>query len=130
MRGQKPKSSHLRLISPPTGKKRLRRQPDSGIVATGRPKKPEQLRGRSSALWDEVLRSATWLTEPDGYLLWLWVELQSEFEAEPSLMPAARISQLRLAAASLGLDPSTRARLPAAGRSDPNDPAAKFLGLR
>ena len=40
----------------------------------------------------------------------MWVYLQAEFEADPAMMTAARIAQLRALGSELGLDPSSRAR--------------------
>jgi hypothetical protein len=53
----------------------------------------------------------------------------AEFERAPDKMVAARLTQLRLAGASLGLDPTTRPRL--VGTPPPaTDPADRFLGAQ
>jgi hypothetical protein len=128
MKGGKPLSRGLRLVSGNAGKRPLPAA-ETEVVARGRPRKPTKLQGRAAELWDEVLARTDWLAEADSYLLHIWVQLMAEFERAPDKMVAARLTQLRLAGASLGLDPTTRPRL-VSTPPPATDPADRFLGAQ
>jgi hypothetical protein len=124
VRGRKPRPTHLKLVTGNPGKRPL---PRCEPQTSERPRKPRKIHKRAGELWDEVA-VLPWLTAADSYKLYIWCELQAEFEKSPTLMVSARIAQLRAVGSELGLDPASRARL-GAGRNEPpqDDPAAKYF---
>lgn len=120
MKGRKPTATVIKLA---TGNRGRRPMPVGEPMPAGAIEKPTKLRGRVSALWDQFITRAFWLTWADGPKALMWVHLQAEFERAPGSMVAARIAQLRALGSELGLDPAARARLGAQGSGRANDPA-------
>jgi hypothetical protein len=63
----------------------------------------------------------------DGPLLAAWCLLVAKMETAFDSMTAAEISQMRMLAGSLGMDPSSRARLVVKPDESVEDPAARYL---
>ena len=111
IRGQRPTPTALRLVkgTPPT-----RRRGAAGRAEprpAGRPTPLTPLEGRPATLWVSQIEPAWWLTGADSALCYVLVHLLAIFEADPAACNAATVSQIRAACSSLGLDPTTRARL-------------------
>jgi hypothetical protein len=123
-RGGKPKPDFLRLVNPPS-KKSVR--PRETPVVSGKPKKPAYLRGRPAELWTELVAFCPWLTVVDGYKMAAWCILQTRIEELGSGMLPTMVAQWRILGCELGLDPSSRTRMPPSPAVDANDPAARFL---
>lgn len=121
--GRRPTATVIKLA---TGKHGRIGIPEGEPIAEGAPIKPPKLKGRVSALWDEVVERAPWLTSADSYKLHVWCALHAEFERAPRKMVAAMIAQLRNAGSELGLDPGSRARL-GTKPAPKADPANKYL---
>ena len=83
--------------------------------------KPDFLKGRAAELWDEMLPEMRWLFKIDRAVFSMWCALQAEFEDGPGGMTAARLTQLRLVAESLGLTRNSRALI---GVPDPDGPSS------
>jgi hypothetical protein len=128
IRGSKPKPTYLRVISPPTGKRRPRRD-EAEPVAAGKPERPAYLAGRAAELWIEVVARAPWLGLADSYKLAGWCSLEAQLEEMGRGMLPALIAQWRILGHELGLDPSGRSRLDVSEQSEP-DPADRFLRPR
>lgn len=124
IRGTRPTPTVVRLATGNPGKRPL---PKDEPLPQGPLVKPQKIRGRAAALWDEVAGVATWLTSADGYKLHVWCELHAEFERSPRRMVAARIGQLRAAGSELGLDPTSRARLGKTDSGKKQDPAEQYF---
>lgn len=122
-RGTKPKPLALRLVTGNAGKRPL---PKADVALAGKPKCPAQLTKDQRAIWRQFVTPCHWLTPADVPLAAVFCCLYAEFLADPAGMQAARISNLRAAMASLGLDASQRARMDLAA-SAPADPAARFF---
>ena len=88
--------------------------------------KPKWLEGRGAQLWDELVRVAFWLREPDSYKLAAWCDRQAEFEKREcrAKWTAADRREHRSLGSELGLDPSSRARIGMA----PNGKKARGAG--
>ena len=110
IRGTKPKSAALRLIQGNAGHRPL---PAADIAPPGKLKCPAHLTKEQRAAWRQFIAPATWLTPADVPLAVVFACLYAEFTADPAGMQAARVSNLRGAMSSLGLDASTRARMTA-----------------
>jgi phage terminase small subunit len=128
IRGAKPKPTHLKLVMGNPGDRPLPEgEPDPG----GRPVKPKWLTGkRASALWDEVMGFAFWLTQADTYKLAAWCDRQAEFEVKKNrrAWTAADRREHRSLGSELGLDPASRARLGHIGGKANSAPTARFFG--
>lgn len=125
-RGRKPTATVIRLM---TGNPQKRPINEDEPKPDGLPEKPKKLSRRESALWDQYIAAATWLTAVDSFSCVMWVKMAAEFERGPEKMVAGRIAQLRALANELGLNPSARTRLTADGggkRSDEDKAAAFF----
>ncbi|MBN9529692.1 MAG: hypothetical protein J0H82_26030 [Alphaproteobacteria bacterium] len=125
-RGPKPKPTHLKLVQGNAGRRPLPEgEPDPG----GKPVKPKWLKGRGSALWDEVMQFAFWLSVADSYKLAAWCDRQAEFERDRRMWTAADRREHRSAGSELGLDPSSRSRMgtPRDDDKKKDDPAAKYF---
>lgn len=107
-RGTKPKPLALRLVTGNAGKRPL---PKPDVAPAGKPKCPAQLTKDQRAVWRQFIGPCHWLTPADAPLAAVFACLYAEFLADPAGMQAARISNLRAAMASLGLDASQRARM-------------------
>jgi phage terminase small subunit len=121
IRGTKPKPVELRIIE---GNKSRRPLPDRAPTATGSPAKPKWLRGTGARLWAEYAPLLPWLGRVDSETLAAWCALSAEFQRNPENMNAARISQMRVLAAELGMTPSARTRLIAP--HEPKEPSKYF----
>src|SRR5579859_6127075 len=106
-RGRRPTPTILRLVTGNPGKRPL---PVGEPMPEGKPVKPNWLKGRGSALWDEVMAFAFWLTLADSYKLAAWCDRQADFERERKrkTWKAADRREHRSAGSELGLDPSSR----------------------
>ena len=75
---------------------------------------PGKLTKRERAVWDKFIEPATWLSQSDTALAYAWTKIFARFLAEPDEMPAAMLSQMRLLAGDLGLNPGEQQRLSSA----------------
>jgi phage terminase small subunit len=77
------------------------------------PVKPKWLTGRGAALWEDLVRMAFWLREPDSFKLAAWCDRQAEFEKPEcrAEWTASDRREHRALGSELGLDPSSRARM-------------------
>jgi phage terminase small subunit len=126
VRGAKPKPTLLKLITGNPGNRSL---PTGEPEPAGRPAKPKWLKGRSAAIWDEVLVFAFWLTVADAFKLAAWCDQEADFEKRRALWSAADRREHRAAGSELGFDPAARARMgaePDVARRQ-NDPAEEFF---
>lgn len=90
---------------------------------------PVKLKRRQAQLWAGYIRKAPWLTAFDVPRSFMWVELHTEFESDPSGMVAGKIAQLRALGSELGLDPASRQRIGGDdGGKQKDDPAAGYFG--
>ena len=108
IRGRKPTATLIKLAAGNPGRRPL---PKGELQVSGKPVKPAWLGGRGSALWDEVMGFAYWLTLADGYKLAAWCDRQAEFERNREHWTAADRREHRSAGSELGLDPASRTRL-------------------
>jgi hypothetical protein len=103
--------------------------PKGEPIAEGTPQKPPWINGgRVAELWSEVVAVAPWLRRADSFKLGIWAALMAEFERTGADMTAAKLTQLRIYGAELGLDPGSRVRLATGRDPEPDDPAKRFLG--
>src|SRR5688500_17548012 len=116
MAGRKPKPSHLKVLEGTARADRMpthEPEPPEGPVV-----RPEFLKYRAAELWDEyappLIEMGT-LTQVDVPNLATWCVLMAAFEEEKSKMNASTIAQMRMLAASLGMDASARAKLGGSG---------------
>jgi phage terminase small subunit len=131
-RGRKPKPTHLKLVEGNPGHRAL---PEDEPTVSGDPVRPKWLKGRPSALWDEVLAFAYWLTVADSYKLAAWCDRQADFEKSRKDWTAADRREHRSLGSELGLDPSSRARMgndlrgvgSGSKATKPKDVAAKYF---
>jgi phage terminase small subunit len=96
----------------------------------GEIKRPKFLTHRAKELWDEyapALIEMQTLTVVDVPNFAAWCVLNAEFEDKKTGIKAAKISQMRLLAASLGMDASARAKLGTGGKKKKKDPADEFF---
>src|SRR5262245_47712855 len=121
--GQRPTPTLIKLARGNPGKRRL---PESEPMPEDPLAKPEWLDGRGAQLWDELVRVAFWLREPDSYKLAAWCDRQAEFEKPEcrAKWTAADRREHRSLGSELGLDPSSRARIGMA----PNGKKARGAG--
>ena len=127
MRPAKPTA--LKIIQGNPGKRPLNQhepKPASGC------EKPKFLKGRAARIWDEYapeLERIGILTAVDGHLFAAWCILAAELEIQAGKMNVSRIAQMRMLAASFGLEPSSRARLVVKPHETSEDPAARYLAI-
>ena len=128
MRGRKPKPTVLKLVTGNPGRRPLNKlepRPAPGVV------KPRFLKGRAAKIWAQhapELERLGVLTSVDGQMFATWCVLAAEFERDPRIMTASRISQMRALASSFGLDASSRARMNVKASDVDQDPAERFFG--
>jgi len=130
IRGKKPTSAHLKIVTGNPGNRALAPDPAAAISPAGDNglDPPRKLYKREGELWDSYIRTAPWLTSHDGPRAFMWVKLHAEFERKPADMVASRIAQLRSLGSELGLDPASRARIGSSGdKGKDTDPAAKYF---
>lgn len=96
-------------------------------------KKPRTLKGPAAAVWDETVRSATWLRPKDIPDAIRWCELVATMQARgfasDTWSDLRRIRRLRVLGRRLGFDPLSRAKMMPA-RSGPRpipEPLRKFM---
>lgn len=125
-RGAKPKSPFLKLVTGNPGRRPIR--VPSGIEhRTGPLRPPRKLTRPQAALWKRFIDRATWLNDFDAPTAYAWVVIQSEFQADPEAVQAARLGQLRLLAGELGLNFSSRQRLGIGHGEKEEDPNQKYF---
>lgn len=122
-RGTRPKSLALRLVTGNAGHRPL---PNADIAPAGKPRCPARLTKEQRAIWRQFVTPCHWLRPADAPLAAIFACLYDEFLGNPAGMQAARISNLRAAMASLGMDVSQRARMDLAPPAPP-DPTARFF---
>ena len=129
MAGRRPKPTHLKVLLGNPGKRPLPEsepEPPEGDVV-----RPELLKYREAELWDQYaprLVEMGTLTVVDVPLFAAWCVLMAEFEEVKANMQASGIAQLRMLAASFGMDASARAKLGStSGKRKPKDPAEQFF---
>lgn len=129
-RGRKPKPPYLKVVTGNPGKRKVQTDPagtNSGNFEPLLP--PTRLDGRRLEVWNEFVRSASWLAPHDATAALVWVELYVEFERNPEAMVAGKIAQLRAAASEIGFGgPGSRTRFGLDGAKDSKDPAAAYFG--
>ncbi len=132
-RGRKPKPRELHVLRGSFRKDRHGDSPTATPSDRNAVKMPRYVKGRAGRIWNARapgLTSIGVLREHDAEMFAVWCCLAAEFEESPSTMNAARIGQLRGLAASFGMTPSDRARLPADGSTPPDDEFEKFLNQK
>src|SRR5688572_24345080 len=127
MVGRKPKPTHLHAVEATANATRHKDRKDEPRP-TGKPVKPQFVKGKALKLWTEYVRIGFWLTEADSHALGLWCALGAEIEKDVERMTASRISQWRTLASELGFLPASRSRLNGGKEEDSKaqDPSAKF----
>jgi len=75
------------------------------------------VKGSAAKLWAEYEPLLHWLSRADSETFAAWCSLTAEFAKDPERMQSARISQMRVLAAELGMTPSARTRLGAMGEA-------------
>jgi phage terminase small subunit len=115
--GCKPKDPDLKRI---TGNPRNRPLPDPATYPRpgGAPEKPTDLSREASAIWDQFIRRAFWLSWAETAKCEMWCDLYAEYRKNRRAMNAARIAQFRVLGSELGFDPGSRARLGTAKGGD------------
>ena len=111
IRGKKPKSTKLKLITGNPGKRPLPASNSDSPVRTDPLDPPKKLTKAQDRLWKRFVDTAWWLTDFDVPKAHMWVCLQAELLQSPKNMVASRMTQLRVLGSELGLDPSSRERL-------------------
>jgi phage terminase small subunit len=108
--GQRPTPTLIKLARGNPGKRPL---PEAEPMPENPPVMPKWLEGRGAQLWDELVRVAFWLREPDSYKLAAWCDRQAEYEKPEcrAEWTAADRREHRSLGSELGLDPSSRARM-------------------
>lgn len=130
VRGAKPKPHSLKVVTGNPGKRPLPADDtdDEGKLPEGAVREeplepPKRLTKLQERHWRRFIDKAWWLTDHDVPKAYAWVCLWCEFLSKPKDMNSARISQMRILASELGLDPGERARMGVSGGSkeNPND---------
>ncbi|MBA3576200.1 MAG: hypothetical protein H0W39_01090 [Sphingomonas sp.] len=129
-RGRKPKPPFLKLVTGNPGKRPIKSDPAPGGNGNSGPiDPPVRLSGRQLVLWNQFVRTASWLAPHDAPAALVWVSLYHEFEINPAGMVAGKIAQLRAAASEIGVGgPGSRARFGADGGNKEEDSAASYFG--
>jgi len=125
-RGTKPKPPALKVV---TGNPGNRPIPGKNTEIEFREKPldpPKKLTKVQQRHWDRFINTAWWLTDHDVPKAYTWVCLWSEFLRKPSDMNSARVSQMRILASELGLDPGERARM-GVGSGEKKNPNDKYF---
>ena len=108
-KGRKPINPHLRLIE---GTHREDRHGDAGeaqakvkamVGAFGKLELPSYLKGHARVAWKRYIEPAAWLDGSRAPAAVAFCELWAEFRFAPTNFTAARHSQMRAYAATLGL---------------------------
>src|SRR5690606_12320278 len=125
MAGRKPKPTHLKIVE---GTARRDRMPENEpIPPEGEIVRPAYLKYRAVELWDEyapLLIDMGTLTVVDVPNFAAWCVLMAKFEDHNGDVKASEVAQIRMLAASLGMDASARAKLGNTGsKPKPKDPA-------
>ncbi len=131
MKGRKPTPRAIHVVRGTFRKDRHGERP--AATPNDAVEKPAYVTGRAGRIWKARapgLTSIGVLQKHDVEMFSVWCILMAEFEESPSMMNAARIGQLRGLAASFGMTPSDRARLPADGSTAPADDFEKFLNQK
>jgi len=124
-RGRRPTNPHLKLVTGNPGRRQIPTAPAPEARSTPL-EPPKKLNVAQRRLWDRFIETATWLTDFDVPKAYMWVCLQAEHDRAPAKMLAARLTQLRLLAAELGLDPGARSRM-AIPPPESKSPADEFF---
>ena len=127
-RGRIPKPEHLHVVGGTWRKDRhggKRGDAVRGERLRARDR-PAFVKERAAKLWAETLPVLPWLCVTDRYCFSMWCVLQAEFERDPAVTLAARISLLRLLANDLGLTAAGRARLGFTLTPPPSEPDPYF----
>ena len=102
--------------------------PDVVLPDTGPAVKPESVkkRRRASEIWDQYAPTLVilgTLKAESTHLFAAWCWLTAEFERRPIEFTASKVAQMRALASSLGMDPSSQAKLAVArlGEEEPED---------
>jgi phage terminase small subunit len=106
--GKRRKPIELRLVEGNKSKKPL---PDAVPKAAGSPVKPKWLKGTAVGFWNDYAPLLPWLGRCDSEMLATWCVLAAQFAKYQAALDSARIAQLRVLAAELGMSPSARTRL-------------------
>lgn len=104
------KPAALKLLDGNPGKRPIQVEPEP----TGDIKKPNGLRGRAAAIWDEiapVLIEMGTLKSPDAHQFAVWCKLAAMSETKFSKMSAGQLTQMRLLADTFGMSAVSRAKL-------------------
>jgi phage terminase small subunit len=121
------KSRVVREITGNPGKRPL---PDPvDLPDTGPAVRPAFLRGRAASVWDEygpTLELLGTLRREGSHVFALWCQLAAEMERRPRAFTAAKMTQFRLLATMLGMDPSSPTKMGRA-KGDDEDPAEAFF---
>ena len=116
--GRRPKPVELRVIE---GNRERRPLPTDVPKAAGSPARPKWLKPLAATIWNEYAPLLPWLGRCDSEMLATWCVLAAQFSREQEAMDSARLGQMRVLAAELGMTPSARTRLGA----QPRDPHKK-----
>lgn len=114
------------------GTARADRMPENEpIPPAGEVVRPAYLKYRAAELWDEYapkLEDMGTLTVVDVPNFGAWCVLMAKFEDHYGTMNASEVAQMRMLAASLGMDASARAKLGTSGKKPKSqDPADEFF---
>ena len=123
LRGKPPKPAHLKVIQGNPGKRRINAGEPQSTALAGPPK---SLSSKQKALWAELVEAAPpgVLKQADRFLVELAVRLLEQTRTGTEVAPGIA-TQLRLALAAMGMDPTSRCRLTVSD-SAPANPFAEF----
>lgn len=123
--GNPRKPAALRLLEGNRGKRPIPVEPEpAGDVA-----KPRGLRGRASAIWDElvpVLVDMGTLKSPDAHQFAVWCKLAAKSETQFNKMTVGELTALRLIGDGLGMSAVGRAKLGTVEKRKPDNPFSKI----
>ena len=125
MPGRKPKTPYVKLVTGNPGRRPID-VPSGPELREGPLKAHGKLTKAQAAIWKRYIDTAPWLTEHDAPKAYAWVCLQARHDEDPAEFTAALHGQLRMLAAELGLDLSTRARLGISTKRD-DDPNSHYF---
>lgn len=115
----------LKLIDGNPGKRPIPIEPEPG----GDVRKPKGLRGRASAIWDElapILEDMGTLKSPDAHLFANWCRLAAKSETRFSQMSVAELTEMRRIGDSFGMSAPGRAKLGTTEKKKDVNPFAKL----
>ena len=121
----RPTPIELRVVRGNPGKRPI---PKGTPKPGGKPRAPSTLTVEQRAVWLEFIKPAAWLSRADAAIAVVFCCLYAEFLADPATMQAAKISNMRAAASSLGFDPAARARLGNTALDGAIDEAERMFG--